>query len=140
MTWIGFADVPGRPWSPLRPLARNLMMPRSPSHGQAQCPAVHCQWFDSDIWKVALYDIIYDIISLWYWLWYHMFWIVFDILFLWYHTMSMISWFYIYDIIPLLRMISVTYDINNQYHMQNHIWYHGIKSIYDIILLNLWYQ
>ncbi len=58
---------------------------------------------------------------------YHMFWIVYDIIFLWYH-MPMISWFYIYDIIPLQCMIieSVTYDIiglwyHNQYHMQNHI-------------------
>ncbi len=61
----------------------------------------------------------------------------------------MIRWFYIYDIIPLQCMISVTYDIiclwyHNQYHMQNQIWYHGIKtmisyvSIYDIS--NLWYH
>ena len=46
-------------------------------------------------------------------------------------------------------MISVTYDIiglwyHNQYHMQNHIWYHRIKTmisyfwIYDIS--NLWYH
>ncbi len=77
-----------------------------------------------------------------------MIWIVYDIIFLWYH-MPMISWFYIYDIIPLQCMISVTYDIiglwyHNQYHMQNHIWYHGIKTmisyfwIYDIS--NLWYH
>ncbi len=100
------------------------------------------------IWKVALYDIIHDIISLWYWLWYHMFWFVYDIILLWYHK-PMISWFYIYDIIPLQCMISVTHDIigpcyHYQYHMQNHIWYHGIKtmisyfSIYDIS--NLWYH
>jgi hypothetical protein len=45
------------------------------------------------IWKVALYDIIDDIISLWYWLWYHMFWFVNDIICLWYHDfISMISY------------------------------------------------
>ncbi len=79
-----------------------------------------------------------------------MFWIAYDIIFLWYH-MPMI-WchrFYIYDIIPLLCMISVFYDIiglwyHSQFHMQNHIWYHGIKTmisyfwIYDIS--NLWYH
>ena len=101
------------------------------------------------IWKVALYDFIHDIIRLWYWLWYHMFWNVYDIIFLWWYHMSMISWFYIYDIIPQIRMISVTPDIiglwyHNQYHIQNHIWYHEIKTmisyfwIYDIS--NSWYH
>ncbi len=54
-------------------------------------------------WKVALYDIIYDIItwsSWWYSLWYHMFWIVYDIIFLWYHTI------YIYSMHDFISMIS----------------------------------
>ncbi len=62
------------------------------------------------IWKVALYDIIHDIMSLWYWLWYHMFWTVYDIIFLWYH-MSMISCF-----ISMISYFS-NYDISN-------FWYH----------------
>jgi hypothetical protein len=44
------------------------------------------------IWNLALYDIIYDIISIWYYLWYHTSGSVYDIIELWYHR-SMISYF-----------------------------------------------
>jgi hypothetical protein len=52
---------------------------------------------DRTIWNLALYDIIYDIRSLWYYLWYHRFLKDYDIIVIWYH-MTMISWFWNYDI------------------------------------------
>ena len=80
--------------------------------------------------------------AIWYHTWYHKFMILAMISYvlncLWYQI-PMISYaydimIYIYDIIPLQCMISVTYDIidlwyHNRYHMQNHIWYHGIQTM-----------
>ena len=75
-------------------------------------------------------------------------WVIYDIIELWYYR-SMISWFFVYDIITKQTMISLLREIidiwyHRQYHMQNHIWYHEIKTmisyfcIYDIS--NSWYH
>jgi hypothetical protein len=62
--------------------------------------------FQIDSWKVALYDIIYDIISHWYCLRYDMFWnsmmsYTHNIICIWYHTFA--QWYH----------IKAVYDIND---------------------------
>ena len=88
-----------------------------------------------NIWKVALHDIIYDITSHWYYIWYHSPLTLYDIIDLWYHR-PMISYFMLYDII---------HDVNDLWYHRSMISFKMVYDIrrdirYDIIFKKPWYH
>jgi hypothetical protein len=140
---------------------------------------ISCQWgFKLCLTSLTWMKVDSKILWLWYHysfaLWYHTN-AGYDINDLWYHrsmissypiSMSILRYRYhdcdiivsLYDITPMLCMISMTYDIigqwyHTQYHTQYHTWYHDtgwylwyhvsetmISMTYDIIGLCLWYH
>ncbi len=86
------------------------------------------------------HDIIHDIISCWYWLWYHGFQNDYDIIDLWYHS-TMISYFCDYDINNLWchrSMISwpISYTISSWSCMILYM----ISCLCNYDINNLWYH